>query len=184
MVNSDGMPRIPPAVVMPILSSERLLLREFILEDAPFVLELLNEPAFHQYIGDKGVRDVAGAENYLRQGPLTMYAQHGFGLWLVALKDGDTPIGSCGLLQRDYLAHPDIGYAYLTRFTGQGYAHEAALAVLRHAREHLKIPTLHALTAQENTASMKLLGKIGFSFTRLFDQPGYAEPSRLFTSGS
>jgi [ribosomal protein S5]-alanine N-acetyltransferase len=164
-----------------ILQTPRLIVRDLTLADSSFVLELLNEPSFLEFIGDKGIRDIAGAEKYLRDGPLAMYAQHGFGLWLVALKDGGTPIGSCGLLKRDYLNHPDIGYAYLARFTGQGYAHEAAVAVLCHAREHLKISTLHALTAQENTASIKLLGKLGFAFEQFIDQPGYTEPSRLFT---
>jgi len=163
------------------LETQRLTLRELTLTDAPFVLELLNEPAFHQYIGDKGVRDLAGAEKYLREGPLAMYTRHGFGLWLTARREGDLSIGSCGLLQRDFLAHPDIGYAFLTRFTGQGYAQEAGVAVLHHAREHLKIPILHALTAAENTASIKLLGKLGFAFEKFIEQPGYPEPSRLFT---
>lgn len=165
---------------MPILRTTRLVLRELTLRDATFILELLNEPGFITFIGDKGVRDLAGAEKYLREGPLASYAKHGFGLWAVTLKDTGTAIGACGLLQREFLAHPDLGYAFLARFTGQGYAHEAASAVLGHARERLKIPTLHALTAEQNPASIKLLNRLGFAFERFIAPPDQTGPSRLF----
>jgi ribosomal-protein-alanine N-acetyltransferase len=167
---------------MPLsLETERLYLRELTFADATFILELLNEPAFVEFIGDKGVRDVAGAEKYLRDGPITSYAKHGFGLWCVTLKDG-TPIGSCGLLQRDFLPLPDIGYAFLSRHWGQGYALEAAEAVLREARGPLGLTTLHAITAFRNPASVRLLTKLGFDFVNFFEQPGATQPSRLFIS--
>ena len=166
-----------------IVETERLIVRELTLADAPFVLELLNEPAFHQYIGDKGVRDIAGAEKYLREGPLAMYARHGFGLWLLAPKHGGEPVGICGLLQRDYLPAPDLGFALLARHTGLGYAHEAAVAVLRHGRETLKLPRLLAITAAENPASVGLLQKLGFRFQEMTQLPGFAAPSRLFQLG-
>jgi [ribosomal protein S5]-alanine N-acetyltransferase len=164
---------------MSILETERLVLRELTPADAPFILELLNEPAYHRYIGDKGVRDLAGAEKYLREGPMASYARNGFGLWLVSLKDG-TPIGMCGPIRRDTLEHPDLGFALLARFAGQGYAHEAASAVLAHARSVLKLGAILAITAPENPPSIKLLGKLGFRFERMIALPGYAEPSRLF----
>jgi ribosomal-protein-alanine N-acetyltransferase len=164
---------------MDIVQTPRTVLRELTLSDAAFILELLNEPAYHRYIGDRGVRDVAGAEKYLREGPMTSYAKNGYGLWLVALKDG-TPIGMCGPIRRDTLEHPDLGFALLARFGGQGYAHEAASAVLAHARSALKLGTLLAITAPENPPSIKLLGKLGFRFERMIELPGYGEPSRLF----
>lgn len=160
--------------------TERLHLRGFTPADAPFILELLNEPAFIRFIGDKGVRDLAGAENYLRDGPLASYATRGFGLLAVTLPDG-TPVGMCGLLQRDFLDHPDLGYAVLDRFTGQGYAREAAAAVLRDARDRLGLKTLHAITALHNPGSVKLLDGLGFGFVGFIQRPEYAEPSRLFT---
>ncbi|HEY8996141.1 MAG TPA: GNAT family N-acetyltransferase [Lacunisphaera sp.] len=165
---------------MPILETERLLVREFTPEDAPFILELLNEPAFIRFIADKGVRDLAGAGRYLRNGPFASYARHGFGLWQVALKDGGIPVGMCGLLRRDTLEHPDLGFAFLARHTGKGYAFEAASAALVHARSVLKLGPILALTAAENPSSIKLLGKLGFRFERMIDLPGYTEPSRLF----
>ena len=100
---------------MPLLQTARLLIREFSLADASFALELVNEPAFREFIGDKGVRDLATAGKYLQEGPLASYTKQGFGLWCVTLEDG-TPIGSCGLLKRDFLPHPDLGYAFLARF--------------------------------------------------------------------
>lgn len=165
------------------LETERLSIRELTLDDVGFILELLNEPDFHRYIGDKGVRDPAGARRYLRDGPLASYARHGFGLSLVALKNDDTPIGMCGLLKRDILGHPDLGIALLARFAGQGYAHEAASAVLAHVRTVLKLDPILAITAMENPSSIRLLGKLGFNFERLIDLPGHPEPSRLFRLG-
>ena len=166
---------------MPVLQTARLVIRELLLRDAAVILELLNEPAFIEFIGDKGVRDLAGAERYLREGPLASYARRGFGLWLVALPD-DTPLGMCGLLKRDVLDHPDLGFAFLARHRGQGYGHEAAAAVLRHAHTRLNLPTVNAITAFRNPDSVKLLGKLGFTFVKFIEQPGYTEPSRLFVT--
>ena len=166
---------------MIILETERLTLRELTPTDATFVLELLNEPAFLRYIGDKGVRDTFGAEKYIREGPQASYAKHGFGLWRVALKADDTPIGMCGMLKRDTLENPDLGYSFLARHAGKGYAFETASAVLTHARTVLKLGPILAVTAQENPASIKLLQKLGFKFDVMINLPGYREPSRLFT---
>jgi ribosomal-protein-alanine N-acetyltransferase len=166
---------------MTILETDRLVLRELTPADAAFILELLNEPAFITFIGDKGVRDFPGAVKYIRTGPMASSARNGFGLWRVALKADDTPIGICGLLKRDTLDHPDLGYALLARHGGKGYAFEAASAVLIHGRTVLKLGSVLAVTAQENPASISLLQKLGFKFERMVDMPGYAEPSRLFT---
>lgn len=165
---------------MVIFETERLTIRELGLDDSAFIFELLNEPAFHRYIGDKGVRDRAGAEKYIREGPQASYAKHGHGLWLVKLKVDGIPVGICGLLKRDFLDHPDLGYALLARHGGQGYAFEAATATLAHARHALKLASILAVTAQENPASIRLLDKLGFRFDRMIAMPGHAEPSRLF----
>ncbi len=162
------------------LHTERLLVRELTLADAPFILELLNEPAFHLYIGDRGVRDIAGAEKYLRDGPLASYARHGHGLWLVELKADRTPVGINGLLKRDILPLPDLGFAFLARHNGKGYGYESSVAVLLHGREVLKMHEILAITALENPASIGLLGKLGFRFDRIEQLAGYAGPSRVF----
>ena len=162
------------------LQTERLVIRELTLADAPFILELLNEPAFHQYIGDKGVRDIAGAEKYLLEGPLAMYAKYGHGLWLVELKVDGTPVGMNGLIKRDYLPDPDLGFALLQHHNGKGYGFESSVAVLRYGRDALKLPTILALTALENPASIGLLGKLGFRLEKITPLPGYAGESRIF----
>ena len=166
------------------LQTERLVIRELTLADAAFVLELLNDPGFHQYIGDRGVRDILGAEKYLQNGPMASYAKHGFGLWMVELKDAGGPVGICGLLQRDTLPQPDIGFAFLARHTGRGYGYESAIAVLQHGRNILKIPVILAITAEENPTSINLLQKLGFRFERMIQMPGYPGPSRLFVQSA
>jgi hypothetical protein len=103
-------------------------------DDAPLLVRLLNEPSFIENIGDRGVHSLEDAHRYLREGPMAMYEKYGFGLWHTALKDG-TFIGMCGMLKRDNLPDPDLGYAYLPEFWGQGFAYEAAAATLQHCAQ-------------------------------------------------
>jgi RimJ/RimL family protein N-acetyltransferase len=144
---------------MIVLETERLIIRPLKSADAPFILMLLNEPSFIRYIGDKKVRNLKDAEQYILNGPVASYERHGLGLCLVEL--GETPIGLCGLLKRDELPHADIGFAFLPEFWGQGFAFEAAEAVLKDARERLKLATVLAITTKNNEASIKLLQRLG-----------------------
>lgn len=152
------------------LETERLLLRPFTTADAPFILTLLNEPSFLRYIGDKKVRNLDDARQYLTDGPIASYHKNGFGLNLVELKETQTSIGMCGLLKRDELPDPDIGFAFLPDFWNKGYAFEAAAAVMNDARERLKLNRILAIVNPDNYASMKLLERLGLSFERLLDQ--------------
>jgi RimJ/RimL family protein N-acetyltransferase len=163
----------------PLPQTERLRLRRFVLEDADFILELVNEPGWLRFIGDKGVNSIADARRYLQNGPLDMYARLGFGLYLVERKADGIPIGMCGLIKRDALEHVDIGFAFLARHTGQGFALEAARATLEHARE-LGIERLVAITTHDNAASQRLLRKLGMAFDREITMPGDPETLRLF----
>ena len=152
------------------------MLRRFTLDDAPFVLRLLNEPSFIANIGDKGVRDLDGACGYLREGPLAMYQRHGFGLWHAALCDGGTPVGMCGLLKRDILPDVDLGYAYLPEYWGQGLAYEAAAAVMRHGAEKFGLRRVIGVVSEGNAASIRVLEKVGLRFERMFPmRPGEPE---------
>ncbi len=151
----------------PVLETERLVLRRLTTDDAPFILELLNDPAFLRYIGDKGVRTQADACRYIETGPMASYERHGFGLYRVELKDGGEPIGMCGLLRRDYLPDVDIGFALLARHRAQGYAFEAASAVLVHARDTLGLKRVLAITSPANVTSISLLEDLGFRFERM-----------------
>lgn len=163
-----------------ISNTHRLKLSKLTPADAPFILELVNEPGWLAHIGDRHIHDLAAASAYIAQGPAASHVQHGFGLDLLSRKDSGERVGLCGLLQRDYLDAPDIGYAILQRHSGQGYATEAAAAVLGHARDALGLARLYALTSLDNSASMRVLEKIGFSFERLIATPGAFVCSRLF----
>lgn len=141
-------------------STSRLQFREPSPDDAAFILELVNDPAWLRYIGDRNVHSLDDAAGYVRNGPAASFARHGFGLWRVSLHD-DTPIGLCGLLQRDALTDPDIGFAYLPAFRSQGYAAEAAQAILAHARDGLGARRVLAIVMPDNRNSIRLLERLG-----------------------
>jgi ribosomal-protein-alanine N-acetyltransferase len=144
------------------LFTERLELREFSAADADFVLRLLNEPSFLRYIGDRGVRTSEDARRYIADGPVAGYARHGHGLLRVLRKSDGAGIGMCGVLKRDTLPDPDIGFSFLPQYWSQGYALEAARAVMAHARGVLGLERILAITTQDNESSMRLLGRLGF----------------------
>ena len=152
---------------MIVLETERLFLRGLDVADAEFILALLNQPSFLRYIGDKKVRTVQDAEKYILNGPVASYERHGFGLCLVGLKDTHTPIGICGLLKREDLPDPDIGFAFLPDYWNRGFAFEAAAAVMEDARERLNLQRILAITNQDNESSIKLLQKLGMHVERL-----------------
>lgn len=154
-----------------VLRTDRLALRTFTEADAPFLVRLLNDPGFLRCIGDRGVRTEADARAYVAEGPAASYAAHGFGLWRVDRLEDDTPIGMCGLLQRDYLDAPDLGYALLAEHTGRGYAREAAAATLAYARGALDLGTVLAFTDADNDRSVRLLTALGFRFDRPLPLP-------------
>ena len=162
------------------LETERLFLRQFTVDDAQFILTLLNEPSFIRYIGDKKVRNVDDARQYILNVPVTSYERHGFGLCLVELKESNTPIGMCGLLKRDELADPDIGFAFLPDFWNKGFAFEASTAVLNDARERLRLERILAITSLDNEASIKLLERLGFKFEKLINLSADREQVRLY----
>ncbi len=149
-----------------LLQTENLIIRKLCADDAPFIFELVNMPSWLQYIGDRGVRTLRDAEQYIINGPMTSYEKFGFGLYLVALKDTLEPVGMCGLLKRDTLDDPDIGFAFLQKFTGRGYAFESAAEVLTYGKNVLGLPRILAITTKDNTSSIKLLGRLEFQFEK------------------
>jgi RimJ/RimL family protein N-acetyltransferase len=144
------------------IETRRLKLRWLELTDADFIYQLVNDPQWLRFIGDKQVADLDGARRYIEDGPRAMYRRFGFGLNRVALKDSDTPVGICGLLQRESLPQPDLGFAFLPGFRGQGYAREAADAILQHAYLILRQTRIAAIVNPDNLSSIKLLDKLGF----------------------
>jgi RimJ/RimL family protein N-acetyltransferase len=145
-----------------MLETDRLVIRPFVASDAGFIVELVNDPAWLVYIGDKNIRSHDDAARYIEDGPGAMYRRAGFGLWLVGLKDG-TPIGMCGLIRRDDLDDVDLGFAFLPQYRRNGYAFEAAQRVLEHGRRELKLARIVAITVPANVASINLLRKLGFA---------------------
>lgn len=164
---------------MDILETERLVLSELSLQDAPFILQLLNEPTWLKYIGDKGVRSLDQARDYITNGPLKSYQDHGFGLYLARLRHDYTPIGLCGLLKREFLQSADIGFAFLPQYAGQGYAFEAASATLEYAGSALGLHEVIAVTMNDNRRSIKLLERLGMNFEKVIRWPG-GDECKLF----
>lgn len=161
----------------------RLRLRELTADDAPFVLTLLNEPSFIEHIGDRGVRTIEDAREYIARGPWTRdYKALGFGLWLVELQASAEPIGICGLIKRDALPQPDIGFAFLPAYWSRGYAFEAASAVKAFASTTLGLPRLLAIVSPSNVSSVRLLEKLGFSFDSMTRTSATGRQVALFVS--
>ena len=151
---------------MIIHQTQRLIIRQFELTDASFIVELLNDEKFIKNIVDKQVRTQDDAMDYMKNGPMASYESFGFGLYMLELKDCKTPIGMCGLLKRDNLEYADLGFSLMPQFYRQGYAKEASLAVLAQARDTHKLSKVSAVTALYNTGSNHLLKSLGFSFIK------------------
>jgi len=157
---------------MLICETDRLTIRQFTIDDDAFIFRLLNSPIWLIYIGDRKIRGLHDARNYIINGPLASYDRYGFGLYLVALKEDETPIGMTGLIKRDGLQEVDMGFAFLPDYTGKGYAYEAASAVKDYALNILKLPRLAAITTEKNTHAIALLNKIGLHHEKMVQLPG------------
>ncbi|OEF23215.1 GNAT family N-acetyltransferase [Vibrio rumoiensis] len=147
-----------------VCETDRLIIRQFELHDTEFIIRLLNEESFIRYISDKNIRTQDDAVCYLKDGPMASYDQYGFGLNLVYLKNDNIPIGMCGVLKRNELEFPDLGYAFLAEFVGKGFASEAAEKTLKVTMENHSLDTVYAVTLPDNSRSNKLLKSINFRF--------------------
>lgn len=154
--------------ILPELEAARLSLRRFGFDDAPCVVELLNQPSFIRNIGDRGVRDAADAHRYLRDGPMAMYDKFGFGLWHASRRADGVFVGMCGLLKRDVLPDVDVGYAFLPEHWGLGYASEAAGACLELGARRFGLKRIIGVVSDHNVASIRVLEKIGMRFDRMY----------------
>lgn len=172
-----------PGPTEAVLETPRLTLRRFSLEDAPFVIELVNDPAWLEHIGDRNVRTLEEAHAYLQKGAMAMYERVGFGMYVVTLKESGEPVGTCGLIQRDGLDDVDIGFAFLPQFRGRGYAFESAAAVLGHARG-LGLKRIVAIVSAANHRSVRILEKIGLQFERTIKLPGDDEEILLYATAA
>jgi RimJ/RimL family protein N-acetyltransferase len=167
---------------MIVVETDRLVLSHLSPEtDAEFILRLLNEPSFIRYIGDKKVRTLDEARQYIQNGPMKSYAENGFGLNKVELKSNGVAIGISGLVKRDTLPDADIGFAFLAEYRNQGYAFESAAAVMNYARDTLHLERILAITSLDNDRSAKLLGRIGLEFERVIRLSKDSDEVKLFS---
>ena len=167
---------------MKIFETERTILREIVESDAEFILDLLNQPTFIKYIGNRNVKTLAIAREVIETRYRQSYRDFGFGLYIVELKENNAPIGFCGFVKRDYLPDADIGFAFLPQFEKQGFAFESAAAMMKYGREKLNLKRVLAITSQNNDSSGKLLEKLDFKFERLIKVPHDDKELKLFSS--
>lgn len=167
---------------MTVLQTERLVLSRLTYADCDFIVELLNEPSFKRYIGDKKVRSNEEAQTYLRNGPIGSYECHGFGMFLVRDKSDKTPIGMCGLVKREEFDAPDVGFAFLQRFWSNGYALESAAAVLEYGKINLQLPRIIAMVDPDNEASIRLVEKLGMKFASMIRMPGESQEINMYST--
>lgn len=164
-----------------ILETERLILRELVESDDEFILDLLNQPSFIKYIGDRNVRDLEQSREFIESRFQASYKNFGYGLWAVALKTDNMPIGICGFVKRDSLPDADLGFAFLPQFEKQGYAFESADAAMKFGEKNLKLKKVLAITTQTNESSIRLLKKLGFEFDGLIKLPHDDAELNLFS---
>jgi RimJ/RimL family protein N-acetyltransferase len=167
---------------MKVLETERLILRRVTVEDSAFILELLNDPSWLRFIGDKGVRTLDDARNYILKSLVSLYERLGFGLYLTELKDEGVPVGICGLIKRDTLEDVDLGFAFLPQFWGKGYAYESAFAVMAYGKRAFELNRIVAITTPDNDSSTRLLEKLGFNFERMVKLSEDSAEVSLFAS--
>lgn len=165
----------------PLITTDRVIIRKFNLDDAEFIYQLLNSEAWINYIGNRNIQNLEDARNYIANSPLYFYQKFGFGPYLVALKDTQEPIGMCSLIKRDTLNDVDLGFAFLDPFIGRGYAYEASKAVIEFSEKTLALKKLLAITLPYNIASIKLLEKLGFRYQNNIQFPNETEELMLFS---
>ena len=167
---------------MAVIETERLSLSQLTLDDCDFIIELLNEPSFSRYIGDKGVRTADDARQYLEEGPIRQYREFGYGLYRVAERGTGQSVGICGLVNREAFDIPDLGFAFLKAFWSLGYATESSAAVMRHARDELGMDRVIAMADGENQRSTRVLDKLGFTFETMVTMPDETEAVRQYVA--
>lgn len=154
-----------------ILETERLRIRHLTEQDATFALKLYTTDPFLRFVGDKSLKTVDDARQYLLDGPISMYQSHGIGLSLVEIKECGTPVGICGLIKRDTLDDIDIGYGFLPEYFNQGYGYESAKAMMDFGRNELKINKIVAITTSDNDSSIRLIKRLGLNFVCNIEEP-------------
>jgi [ribosomal protein S5]-alanine N-acetyltransferase len=164
-----------------ILKTNHLILREADLSDNQFIYDLLNSPKWLKYIGDREIKTLKNAEDYIKDKLIKSYNANGYGLYVYELNDSHTPIGICGFIKRDYLDMEDIGFALLPEYERKGYTYEISIAVLDYGQKNLSLNKVYAITSKDNLASQELLKKLGFNFKTYLNEPDTNEELLLYS---
>jgi RimJ/RimL family protein N-acetyltransferase len=146
----------------------RLTLTPLTLNHDAFIITLLNSPGWLRFIGDRKVKTADDAKAYITK----IVNSTQFKYWVAKLKDTGEPIGVITLIERDYLPHPDIGFAFLPAYAKMGYAFEGADAVMHGLALAMGLSRLLAITLRDNVGSIGLLKKLGFVFDREMERDG------------
>ena len=164
------------------IETVRLYLKATDIKDAPFILELLNTPKWIRFIGDRNVNDLASATEYIKNRMLPQMDEYGFGNYTLVRKEDGAKIGTCGLYKREGLDGVDIGFAMLPNFEGKGYSTEAAIKLKQLAKSEFHLEKLNGITLPENTASRKLLEKLGLKLEATIRLPNDTEDLLLYST--
>lgn len=166
------------------LETERLYMRPTHIEDARFVLELLNTPKWLQYIGDRNVHTEEDAVTYIQEKMLPQFEKKQFGNYTLIRKEDGKKVGCCGLYDREGLEGIDIGFALLPSYEGKGYGYESAATLLRYGKETHGIPYVNGITVKENIGSQKLLEKLGLKYIKTIYLPNDPEPLMFYSNST
>ena len=156
-----------------ILETKRLIIRKLTLKDAPFFFDLVNDPDWIRFIGDRNVQTIQDAEDYLKNRICKSYETSGFGFYAVVLKTTLEVIGISGFVKRDELEHVDVGFAFLPKGRGKGFAFESTQALMEYGTKEFQFSTILAIANKDNERSHLLLEKIGLKFKehiKLYDE--------------
>jgi ribosomal-protein-alanine N-acetyltransferase len=153
-----------------ILETDRLLLREFDINYAESFYELNLNPNVIKYTGNSAFKDIDEARVFLEN--YSDYRRNGFGRWAVINKVNQEFLGWCGLKYDEKLDETDIGFRFFEHFWNKGFATESAKACINYGLKKLNLKTIVGRAMKENTASIKVLEKIGLQYDRDFDFNG------------
>ena len=162
------------------IETERVRIRALTIIDAGFMMQLMNTATWIKNIGNRNINNKTAASNYIANNIINSYHVNGFGLFLVAQKKDNLPIGICGIVKREGLALPDLGFAFLPQYEGKGFATEAGKAVVKYASESLQIAELAGITKPDNLASIRVLEKVGMEFKQMILLPQDANEFSLY----
>lgn len=155
-----------------LIETERLILREFTIDDAQAVYEFGANPEVHKYTGDELLTSLKRAKEIIETVVLKDYKNYGYGRWAVIFKPDNKLIGFAGLKYLPEIDETDIGFRFLPQYWGKGIATEASIEILKYAFENLGIDRIIGIAMPENAASCRVLEKVGLSLYKVAEYDG------------